>query len=214
MPLTNEQQYFIDDVKPVIRCLPGGLRKLSHRLGIKHNILDDFIKEKSGINNITFTRLVAGLNYCHQYGQSHDEHLVHYYTPKGNLTLFPTKQKQLIDVYEHLSGGGDIQLACEIVAHNACVINNYRILFLDRYSQYFLLIVPNEPFVDSVIKKNKLINFDGIRHACIDLYREIDAHILNITSDPDNCMNYDRAFFQDKRLVFSQLAISSPNSVN
>ena len=57
--ITDLQEYFLADAKPVLECWPGGINALSKMASINKTTLSGFLGEKNGLDEIQFTRLVG-----------------------------------------------------------------------------------------------------------------------------------------------------------
>jgi len=206
--VTDMQQGFILDVAPVIHALPEPLGVVATRAGIEEGRLRRFLKSEHGLNDIDFTRIASAMNTEYQYQQWEAGHSEHTFSFRENYTLFPNTEKEIIDLYDCVTRGGDFDLACELVASSSYVNHGIRYLFVDRNYHYTLICIADSALLDDLIEQDKLFHFDGVRLVSEDLNLAVMEHVERISAEPENRSVFDKDFFSGKELVFSQLALS------
>ncbi|MBL4608310.1 MAG: hypothetical protein JKY01_10860 [Pseudomonadales bacterium] len=206
--VTEMQQGFILDVAPVIHALPEQLGVVATRAGIEEGRLRNFLAGEHGLSDIDFTRIASTMNTEYQYLQWEGGHSAHAFSFRENYTLFPNTEKQIINLYDCVTRGGDFDLACELVASSNYVNHGIRYIFVDRNYHYTLICVADSELLDDLIEQDRLYHFDGVRLVSDDLNLAVMEHVERISAEPEDRSVFDKDFFAGKELVFSQLALS------
>lgn len=209
--ITDVQKAFIQDVSPVLKCMPGTIHGLAGMLSVKSSVLRGFLQKKNGIEDDVFLKLVNYANSEYMFNERCDGYTFHSFNLNGSYTLFPSSKKELVDVYDCVTCGGDITTAFEIIEPNDYPFYRYRFILIIRYSQYILLCIHKDnDFLDYVLEKKMLFEIDGIRIAANGVYSSLNEHATTILNEYEQRELLDLKFFSHKSLLFDQISISLP----
>lgn len=211
MNITEEQNDFLRCVKPLIKTLPESKKCISNITGVPLSEINCFLNSKATISQYHFHRLFEYFNCTYDYHQWEDGHAVNDFRLSGGYTTFPSTKKEIVDLYEQNSHGGDLVFAHELVHQNGYISSHTRYILLHTcYYLYTLMIIKNRnDLVDTLIDQDKLINFGGSRAISDALRSELTRHEFNISDNPETRRELDRSFFADKDLVFSMIPLAT-----
>lgn len=211
MNVSEEQLDFLRCVKPLVKTLPESKKTISRITGVPLSEINFFLNSKKTISQYHFHRLFDYFNCTYDYLQWEDGHTVNDFRLSGGYTAFPSTKKEIVDLYEQNSHGGDLVFAHELVHGNGYVSGHTRYILLHTcYYLYTLMIIKNKSdLVDSLTRQDKLINFGGQRAISDELMSQLTQHEFNISNSPESRRELDLSFFEDKDLVFSMIPLAN-----
>lgn len=211
MNVSEEQTDLLRCVKPLIKTLPESKKTISNITGVPLSEINCFLYSKATISQYHFHRLFEYFNCTYDYLQWGDGHTANDFRLSGGYTTFPTTKKEIIDLYEQNSHGGDLVFAHELVHENGHFSPHTRYILLHTcYYLYTLMIIKNKSeLVESLIDQDQLINFGGQRAISDALITQLTQHEFDICNNPESRRELDLAFFHDKDLVFSMIPLAA-----
>jgi len=210
--ITDEQNGFLYSVGPLIKAIPESKQDISSHTGVPVRAINDLVGSRNNISQPHLHKLVEYFNCRYRFHQWEDGHTVHDFSLTGGYTVFPKGKKQIIDLYENNSHGGDLVFAHELVQASGHVYNHTRYILLHTcYQLYTLMIIKEQSdIVDNLIRTKALINFAGQRAISDEFSALLGQHEFDIMRNPGARRAIDSRFFSDKHLAFSQIPLSYP----
>lgn len=208
--ISDDQESFGNCIGALVKSLPESKKDISVHTGVSVSAINNLLSSKAEVSADDLQKLYAYFNCTYELGQSHDEIEFHDFRLSGGYTVFPTGRKRIVELYNSVSHGGDLVFAYQLVRDGGYTPNHTRYLLLHTcYYLYTLMIIKEQgDLVDQLIGSDVLINFTGDRVGCSELFHALDQHEYRIGCEPQNRRTFDEEFFEDKDLVFAQLAPS------
>ncbi|NRB41641.1 MAG: hypothetical protein HRU20_24750 [Pseudomonadales bacterium] len=208
--VSDEQADFLECVKPLMQSIPESKKHISMKTGVPVTKINKFLLSKETIDTHDLQKLFEYFNCSYNLESTHDGHEYNDFRLNGGYTTFPKGKKQIVELYDSVSHGGDLVFACQLLYQSGDIASHTRYILLHTcYFLYTLMVIKDQAdIIDKLIDQDKLINFDGDRVCSDELFQAIDQHIYNINTSPHLRPALDLAFFADKDLVFSQLPLS------
>lgn len=209
MSVSEEQQDLLACVKPLISTIPESKKAISGITGVPVKVINCFLSSRETISQHHFQRLFDYFNCTYEYHEWEDGHTANDFRLSGGYTTLPTTKKQIIELYDQNSHGGDLVFAHQLVHENGDVASHTRYILMHTcFYLYTLMIIKNKgDLFDKLVENDELINFGGDRAVSEDFMTALVQHEYNILNSPESRKELDDIFFEDKDLAFSQIPL-------
>lgn len=208
--ITELQLSLLECVKPLIETIPETKKDISKFTDIPVSAINGLLKSSKPFSEIYVEKLGEYFNCGYELLERHEQDPIHTFKLTGGYTTFPVGKKQIVELYNQNSHGGDLAFAFEIVHSGGYKASHTRYVLLNtHYDLYTLMILKDQgDILDWLIQNNKLINFGGERVACPEMKQCLETHEFNLLQKPQLRRDLDEEFFQNKDLAFAQLQLS------
>lgn len=168
--------------KLLIGAWPAYLSRLAGLIGVETKTLEWYRQGRALLGGATLDHLYEVLRLEVEWKDGYG-----YPEPVGNYFLIGSeKSKEVIELYDELTGGGDVGVSFEILPVNNKADPSFRFLLLERWGAKLHVIAFSRGAKSSSLldDNRKLINYSGQCIVSNGLYQDIVKAMVKATNDP------------------------------
>lgn len=176
----------------ILHSLPFTAAKLAELIGCSNTEVKLYLKEKTPLPEHAFTNLCQLLNLDFRQDDWEEHALFPSYF--GPLLLTPKSKRHLINSYDAVTRGGDLDIAYEMVS--SYPEHRYRYLVVEAYFTFYLFRLNVDWPSCEAINSRYLINFSGTIYVKDSIFTKIRKLCDDVIACPEACLLLLTDFFE------------------